>query len=169
MFPLVDLDNGKRKVMFNHGIIIENRDFTPINERLFEWRLGLKGLSRFELINRDIKKYGVVDIEKFVNVPCGKCEECLKSRARGWAFRILKEAEKYQENYFITFTYDDNNLPIAKNGFNTLVKDDISKFNKHLKTYLHRNKKRSDFRFYGVGEYGSNTLRPHRSLSCNLF
>lgn len=161
MFPLVDLDNGKRKVMFNHGIIIENRDFTPINERLFEWRLGLKGLSRFELINRDIKKYGVVDIEKFVNVPCGKCEECLKSRARGWAFRILKEAEKYQENYFITFTYDDSNLPIAKNGFNTLVKDDISKFNKQLKTYLHRNKKNSDFRFYGVGEYGSNTLRPH--------
>ena len=164
MFPLVKLETGKRKVLLNYGVIMENRDFESLDSLELSWRQALKGNSIRENFNYAVKKYGVVDFEKFVNVPCGHCEECLKSKARGWAFRILQEAKKYDNNFFLTFTYDDSFLPLAKidYGFiNTLVSDEISKFNKKLKTYLKRKGLHSDFRFYGVGEYGGKTLRPH--------
>ena len=172
LYPLVELDNGKRKVLLNFGVVIENRDFTPLNNLALEWRKAKIGLSNFHAYNDAIKHYGIKSFEKFVNIPCGHCEECNKSKARGWAYRILEEAKKYDNNFFLTFTYDDSFLPLVKNDFgimNTLVKNEISKFNKKLKTYLKRKNLRSDFRFYGVGEYGSKTLRPHRSLSCNIF
>ena len=113
LYPLVKLSNGKRKVMFNHGVVIENKDFISLNSEEREWRLGCLGKSRICSINYDVKKFGIESFEKFVNVPCGKCEQCLKSKARGWAFRILKEAEKYDNNYFITFTYDDDHLKFS--------------------------------------------------------
>lgn len=172
MYPLAELDNGKKKVLFDFGVLIENRDFTTLNFHLLELRKALKKRSNFSSYNYSRSLYGVKDILRFVNVPCGRCEECNKSRARGWAFRILKEAEKYNNNFFITFTYDDEFLPMIHYNdkyINSLVSDEISKFNKKLKTYLNRKNIRSDFRFYGVGEYGSKTLRPHRSLSCYIF
>ena len=164
LYPLVELETGKRKVLLNYGVAIENRDFEALNKTELSWRLALKGRSLSENFNLAVKKYGITKFERFVNVPCGHCEQCLKSKARGWAFRILKEAEKYNNNFFITFTYDDEHLPVSYHNqvlCNTLVKDEISKFNKKLKTYLRRKGLNSDFRFYGVGEYGSNTLRPH--------
>ena len=162
LYPLVELDNGKRKVLFNYGIAIENRDFQTLNSYELSWNNAIRGaFSLRENFNYAVKKYGVKKFLKYTQVPCGKCEECKKARARGWAFRILKEAEKYENNYFITFTYDDNFLPINSFGINTLVKDEMSKFNKKLKTYLKRIGKNSDFRFYLVGEYGGQTFRPH--------
>lgn len=164
MFPLVKLDTGKRKVLLNYGIAIENRDFDNLNKLELSWRQALKGHSLHENFNYAVKKYGVVDFEKFVSIPCGKCEDCLKAKARGWAFRILKEAEQFENNYFITLTYDDAHLPVRyvdKGVVNTLIKSEISDFNKKLKTYLNRKGLKSDFRFYGVGEYGSNTARAH--------
>ena len=167
MYPLVKLTNGKKKVLFNPGIVIENKDFISLNTQELECRLAIKGNSRIESLNREFKKNGVESFEKFVNVPCGHCEQCLKSKARGWAFRILKEAEKYDNNYFITFTYSDENLKYAPLAYTrnapiaSLVKNEISDFNKKLKTYLKRKGLNSDFRFFGVGEYGSNTFRPH--------
>ncbi len=92
---------------------------------------------------------------KFVMVPCGKCSECLNAIAREKMIRILLECKEHKYNYFVTFTYDDEHCP------QFLIKDEISKFNKKLKTYLKRNNLKSDFRFYAVGEYGSKTLRPH--------
>ena len=166
-YPLVELDTGKKKVLFNYGVVIENRDFEPFNDLVHDWNYAIAGLvpTKHPYFNRAVKEYGVKKILKYTGVPCGKCEECLKARARGWAFRILKEASNYENNFFITFTYDDEHLPgrVSKNGLvnPTLLKDEISNFNKKLKTYLHRKKLNSGFRFYGVGEYGSTTFRPH--------
>lgn len=171
-FPLVELEDKKRKVLFNYGVIMENRGFESFDSLERDWNFALLGLSRRDSFNRAVKEYGVKKFLKYTCVPCGHCEECLKSKARGWAFRILKEASQYDNNFFITFTYDDEHLPykaINKGFVNTLVKDEISKFNKTLKMYLKRKGLESGFRFYGVGEYGSNTFRPHRSLSCYLF
>jgi len=160
-YPLVELDDGKKKVLFHYGVVIENRDFNSFDDLALDWRYAIKGFSKRDSFNRAVKEYGVKKFLKYTCVPCGACEECLKARARGWAFRILKECELYDNNFFITFTYDDEHLPKSSSQCMTLVNDEISKFNKKLKTYLKREGLNERFRFYGVGEYGSTTFRPH--------
>lgn len=62
----------------------------------------------------------------------------------------------HDESFFLTLTYDDNHLP--SNG--SLDKE-------HLTLFLKRYRKRYEpakIRYYGVGEYGENTNRPHYHL-----
>lgn len=154
-------ETGKQKIEFKASFDVRTREdlelLTKVGDR--EVKKAIKGISFSESLNTCFKgyKHDYFEFVKFVKVPCGRCSECLKSNAQGWSFRILKEAELYDENYFITLTYDDEHLPSNK----MLVKDEISKFNKKLKTYLNRKGLPSDFRFYGVGEYGGQTARPH--------
>lgn len=72
-------------------------------------------------------KYGANNVP----VPCGKCLNCKKKRVAQWSFRLMKELEVSNSAYFITLTYDTENVPITKNGFMTLVKN--SKQDKELK------------------------------------
>lgn len=84
-------------------------------------------------------------------LPCGHCESCIESRAQAWAARCILEASLYESNCFLTLTYDDQHLP--KEG---LRKKDLQDFIKRL-----RYKTGKKIRYYGCGEYGSNTFRPH--------
>lgn len=43
----------------------------------------------------------------FVNVPCGKCIECRKKKARNWAIRLNEELPQYQYKYMVTLTFTD--------------------------------------------------------------
>lgn len=165
-YPLVEIDSldkfnkPKKKILFDYPYEVHTReDYLFIKNFDKELVLGSYGLSKKQYINRLIKLKNEMDIKflKLQQVPCGHCSECLNMISRAWAFRILKEAEQHEENYFITFTYDNNNLPSNR----MLIEDEISKFNKKLKVYLNRKGLPSDFRFYGVGEYGSHTYRPH--------
>lgn len=97
------------------------------------------------------------DFVSLVPVPCGTCPDCMNNRAREIMFRIIQESKEHKSNYFVTLTYDDEHLPSNY----SLVKDEISSFNKKLKVYLSRKGMKSDFRFYGVGEYGGESARPH--------
>lgn len=47
-------------------------------------------------------------------VPCGKCLDCLKRRQTDYSTRIYREARKGQKMFFLTLTYRDDALPIAK-------------------------------------------------------
>ena len=159
MYPLIKLKDDKQKLLFDYGVNVKNReeyDYLTNGIRK-DFKYGNLVSCNIKSLNNIVHDPDYKEFVKMVNVPCGSCSECLKDRSRQWALRILKEAEQYEENYFITFTYNDDNLPIDRN----LVQDEISRFNKKLKTYLNRENLRSDFRFYGVGEYGSNTARPH--------
>lgn len=153
--PLVeDVILNKRYIKFNS--IFHITDASDLQSRL-----------RMESIfNRDHRLKKFERLIKFVNVPCGHCSECLNTRAKGIVFRILKECENHSSNYFITLTYDDFNLPAPVNLpdgrlVHSLVQEEISKFIKKLRIYLKRHNKKSDIRFYGVGEYGSLSFRPH--------
>lgn len=84
---------------------------------------------------------------------CGHCEPCRANRSREWAGRILLEATTYEQNVFLTLTYNDDHLP-----------PDGSLRPKDLQDWVHRLRKalkHSRLRFYAVGEYGSQTDRPH--------
>lgn len=87
--------------------------------------------------------------------PCGKCLPCLRRRARVWSHRILLEAQQWSDNAFVTLTYKDGELSYV-GDLPTLVPRDLQLFLKRLrKAYPAR------IRFFGVGEYGDETWRPH--------
>lgn len=97
------------------------------------------------------KKNGWSDLP--VTVPCGQCQGCRLEKSRQWAMRIMHEASLYQENAFLTLTYNDANLPEN----NSLVVDHHQLFMKRLRKSLPGRK----VRYYHCGEYGDTTHRPH--------
>lgn len=90
-------------------------------------------------------------------VPCNKCYGCRYNRQAGWIFRINKEAEGHTSALFITLTYET--APLTKNGLQTLVKSDLQKFIKRI-----RKDNRTQVKYFGCGEYGGKTKRPHYHL-----
>lgn len=105
-------------------------------------------------------------IHEFVEIPCGNCEQCRLDYSKQWANRCLLEAKDHEKNCFITLTYNEDNVPIV-NGHNpingeiqdykSLKKRDFQLFIKRLRKYLDNEK----IRYFGCGEYGENTKRPH--------
>lgn len=79
---------------------------------------------------------------------CGKCIGCKLEYSRQWAVRCMHEAQLYDQNCFITLTY---NRP-----FYTLVYRDFQLFMKRLRARFNR----ARIRFYMCGEYQMNG-RPH--------
>jgi hypothetical protein len=99
-----------------------------------------------------------------LQVPCGKCMGCRLERSRQWAVRCLHEAELYDDNCFITLTFDDRHLKSeCENG--SLKKKHMQDFMKRLRKRFSDRKIRS---FY-CGEYGESLSRPHyHSILFNL-
>ena len=91
-------------------------------------------------------------VEGTLELPCGQCIGCRLERSRQWAMRCLHESSLYDQNSFITLTYDESNLPEG----GTLVYSDFQKFLKRL-----RKRVGVPVRFYMGGEYGEMHQRPH--------
>lgn len=101
------------------------------------------------------KQEGYSDLR--VKLPCGRCHECRLSHSRQWAARVMNEASLYDDNCFITLTYDDDHLPKLRDKIPTLQKEDIQKFFKSLKKLAVGEKIRQLY----CGEYGEKNGRPH--------
>lgn len=109
--------------------------------------------------------------------PCGQCADCRLQKSREWANRIMLEKKYYpeEETWFLTLTYSDENLHFktvenidTKERIEgvTLDKKDMSLFMRSLRDhYRYKAKKEGkpfkEIRFYGCGEYGTVTNRPH--------
>ena len=88
-----------------------------------------------------------------VMLPCGQCVGCRLERSRQWAMRCIHEASLYENNCFITLTYNDENLPY-----------DGSLNKKHFQDFMKRLRKKfseSPIRYFHCGEYGEKNGRPH--------
>lgn len=77
------------------------------------------------------------------------------------------QEEKYARSaFFITLTYNNDNLPVTKNGFLEIRKRDLQNFFKRLRK-AHSSKKKNpqyykqSIKYYAVGEYGGRFKRPH--------
>lgn len=90
------------------------------------------------------------NIELGKRVPCGRCMACRINRGQEWSTRIMHELDGVRRGSFLTLTYDDEFLPAR----GSLVKAHLQGFIKRLRNY-------NEFKYYGVGEYGDNTKRPH--------
>lgn len=114
-----------------------------------------------------------------VSLPCGKCYTCKKNRVNQWSHRIMQENNVSDSGYFVTLTYDTENVPINRRGYMTLEKTDLQKFFKLVRYYddkkikevteldpvkgnkAGRNYDKKRIKYYAVGEYGENKGRPH--------
>lgn len=108
------------------------------------WRFAAAGKKRY---TDKLQRY----------VSCGQCIGCRLERSRQWAVRSVHEAQFHDENYFLTLTYDDKNLP--RDG--SLCSKTLQKFWKKFRKAhpLMR------FKYYAAGEYGDNYGRPHYHAS----
>lgn len=91
-------------------------------------------------------------------VPCGKCYECKMKHSREWSYRIMLEASLYEENCFMSLTYNEDNLPDGA----SLKRKDLTDFIKRLRERLRPRR----IRVFYVGEYGDLKGRPHYHIIC---
>lgn len=101
---------------------------------------------------------------KQLNLPCGQCSGCRVAQSSDWAIRIQHESQQYLKNSFITFTYDEDNLPsdssLHKRDFQLLMK----RLRKTLPMVINpetEELEQEKIRFFHCGEYGEKTNRPH--------
>lgn len=95
------------------------------------------------------------DFPDHIELPCGQCVGCRLERSRQWAVRCSLEAKEYNENCFITLTYNDDSLP-ARGSLDV----------RHFQLFMKRLRKRYSDRKIKVmycGEYGDvkKSFRPH--------
>ena len=97
-------------------------------------------------------------------VPCGTCIACRLKQSMEYAHRGVLESYYHDSAYFLTLTYNDDNLPFVEfvnddgeyKEFNSLCMNDLQLFNKRL-----RKNSTNDLTILSCGEYGGRTLRPH--------
>lgn len=87
-------------------------------------------------------------------VPCGRCGFCGATRRSDWATRLHFESRLHIGSKFVTLTYADAHL-VWKSGVPQLHREHVQLFFKRLRKAGYK------LRYYGVGEYGSKTFRPH--------
>lgn len=92
--------------------------------------------------------------QREITVPCGKCAFCLATRRSDWVQRLMQEWRVAPGSAFITFTYANPHL-VWRSGKPQLNKVDLQKWFRSVRKQGYR------IRYYAVGEYGSETYRPH--------
>lgn len=76
----------------------------------------------------------------------------------------MLESKLWSDNCFATLTYEDEKMPRLDDGRGVLVKEHMQGWLKRLrKAYASATDRK--LRFYGVGEYGDITWRPHFHLA----
>lgn len=92
-------------------------------------------------------------VDRPIDLPCGKCIGCKLDWARHWAVRCWHEAQMHCDSCFVTLTYDDAHLPAD----GSLNKRDLQLWIKRLRDKIAPVK----VRYFAAGEYGEQGLRPH--------
>lgn len=119
----------------------------------------------------------------FSRYPCRKCLPCLIARQKAWVTRLTEELRNHDENYFVTLTYNDENLPADDNGQLCFNKRHLIKLNQDIRKRYQDGRFRNPvyeqvfgspqffelpqdvkYKYYITSEYGpsdSGTHRPH--------
>lgn len=98
---------------------------------------------------------GAEDPGKPLELPCGQCVGCRLEKSRQWAMRCWHEASMYENNCFITLTFNEESMNKRTNPW-SLDKREFQLFMKRL-----RKRFGAGIRFYSCGEYGDKGKRPH--------
>nr|CAI9750418.1 replication initiation protein [Microvirus sp.] len=132
---------------------------TALYNKLFNKGYAIVGWREY----LDYKKRFALPEWGFTMLPCGRCTECRIRKVKEWSVRCLAEKKTSRNAWFLTLTYNDDNLHFEMvDGFSVpvLEKRDCQLFFKRLRKALFGSKK-GDLRYFLSGEYGDSTLRPH--------
>lgn len=101
-----------------------------------------------------------VIVDDGVLYPCGKCPVCRMKYRKQMATRMYMEycIDKPKDNYFITLTYDNTNIPTFA-GRQCFNKEHVSRFLDSLRHKL--SACGFSLRYFGTCEYGEEGYRPH--------
>ena len=113
------------------------------NIKILPRRVDLSSMKQLEA------RYGKAAV---LPLPCGTCLACRLNHAKEWAVRCVLEAMYYEENYFVTLTYDDDHIPSDL----MLHRGDFVDFMKRLRYHA-----KGKVRYFACGEYGTKNKRPH--------
>lgn len=116
----------------------------------------------------------------FQPFPCRKCIPCLLHRQKAWVARLVEELRAHPFNYFVTLTYNDDNVPVTEDGEMCFNKEHLIKLNRDMRERFQRGlllnpveslilgspkylelPKDVKYRYYITSEYGPTTQRPH--------
>lgn len=156
---------------YQRGEIKLSQRIVPRQEVISVLNENPNWISAIEEKNRHLELSG--SVYRYQPIPCGHCWACKLNYSAEWATRIMYECKNSDHNYFITFTYDDVNLPLPESAeydgikyhndgtwTGSLYPDDISKFLNSLRKYFER-KGHTGIKYFYAGEYGETTKRPH--------
>lgn len=129
------------------------------------------------------KKFRSISVDipnKYIKVPCGSCDECLRKRAKDLYIRVRFQVENDIKNGGVSFmcclTYDNETVPLFHHLGKTYMvfnKKHVINFIKRLRTHLdrffrrHYNCDAPDFKYLVTSEFGTDpdkTHRPHYHL-----
>lgn len=123
--------------------------------------------GKFYVANSEERSpYATKVISEFIQIPCGQCIECRMQYSREWANRCMLELQYHDSAYFVTLTYNDENVPkrdYIDTGTGEKLKS-LSLYKRDLQLFFKRLRKRypnDKIRYFCAGEYGSETFRPH--------
>ena len=153
------------------GEIKVNQRIVPRNTVLDQLEQNPNYLTAIDKRNKELELKG--STWRYQAIPCGHCWACKLNYSAQWATRIMYECKCSEHNYFITFTYDELNIPIPESSeyegnkyYNdgtwtgSLLPSDIDKFLNSLRKYFER-KGHKGIKYFYAGEYGETTKRPH--------
>lgn len=97
-------------------------------------------------------------------VPCGHCVACLGQRRNSWTYRLSKERYGASYSFFLTLTYDNDNIPVKivdNKPYFVFRKKDVQDYLKRVRFIINKMNPNINLRYYCVSEYGAKTHRPH--------
>ena len=149
----------------------KDRDFAHVVSSLKrnKWQINYDDLKAYRLVSKSSREHLLEAIPEYNNmqvieVPCGNCIACRLDYSKMWSTRCDVEAKKYKHNYFLTLTYDEDNVPKGVYGNPTLVRKHLQDFIKRLRIKFKRELGHEGIKYFGCGEYGDIGLRCHFHL-----
>ena len=128
----------------------------------------LGGKLKFKIPSDPKKAEEFIKTHQPIQTRCNECVDCLQRASIDWTVRQKLEAITSQNgigsNLFITFTYDEENIP----DFGFFNYEHIKEAHYRLRSQLAYHarkeglpKEAAKFRFMAVPEYGARSYRPH--------